>query len=130
MDDLSRFCCLNSDCPELGKRGTGNLTVTSRYGSRKERPMLRCRVCKGRFSERKGTPLFDSRLPPETFEGTISRRIILRGQSFPQFLRRELEELPEAQVVQLQAQQTVRRLVLAEAGPKTAQVPVQTLQVQ
>ena len=32
MDDLSRFCCLNSDCPEHGKRGAGNLTVTSRYG--------------------------------------------------------------------------------------------------
>ncbi len=25
--------------------------------------MLRCRTCKARFSERKGTPLFDSRLP-------------------------------------------------------------------
>ena len=32
MDDLSRFCCLNSDCPDHGKRGAGNLTVTSRYG--------------------------------------------------------------------------------------------------
>ena len=31
MDDLSRFCCLNFDCPEYGKRGAGNLTVTSRY---------------------------------------------------------------------------------------------------
>jgi hypothetical protein len=27
--------------------------------------MLRCGACKARFSERKGTPLFDSRLPPE-----------------------------------------------------------------
>ena len=27
MDDLSRFCCLNCDCPEYGKRGGGNLTV-------------------------------------------------------------------------------------------------------
>jgi transposase-like protein len=64
MDDLSRFCCLNSQCPEYGKRGAGNLTVTGRYGPEKERRMLRCRACKGRFSERKGTPLFDSRLPP------------------------------------------------------------------
>jgi LacI family transcriptional regulator len=32
MDDLSRFCCLNSDCPEHGKRDAGNLTVTHRYG--------------------------------------------------------------------------------------------------
>jgi LacI family transcriptional regulator len=71
MDDLSRFCCLNSDCPAYGKRGAGNLTVTSRYGSRKERRMLRCRTCKARFSERKGTPLFDSRLPPKRVESVL-----------------------------------------------------------
>ncbi len=65
MDDLSRFCCLNSDCPDHGKRGLGNLTVTSRYGPDKSRRMLRCRTCKARFSERRGTPLFDARLPPE-----------------------------------------------------------------
>jgi len=62
MDDLSRFCCLNSDCPEHGKRDAGNLTVTHRYGPEKARRMLRCRVCKARFSERKGTPLFGSHL--------------------------------------------------------------------
>jgi LacI family transcriptional regulator len=71
MDDLSRFCCLNSNCPEYGKRGTGNLTVTSRYGSHKERRMLRCRVCRVRFSERKGTPYFDSRLPPDKLESVL-----------------------------------------------------------
>ncbi len=65
MDDLSRFCCLNSDCPEHGKRGAGNLTVSHRYGPDKARRLLRCRVCKARFSERKGTPLFGSHLPPE-----------------------------------------------------------------
>ncbi len=32
MDDLSRFCRLNKDCPEHGKRGAGNLTVPHRYG--------------------------------------------------------------------------------------------------
>ena len=64
MDDLSRFCCLNSGCPDHGERGAGNLTVTHRYGPDKARRMLRCRACKARFSERKGTPLFDARLPP------------------------------------------------------------------
>ena len=73
MDDLSRFCCLNSDCPEYGKRGAGNLTVTSRYGKDKERRMLRCGACKARFSERKGTPLFDSRLPPEKVESVLEQ---------------------------------------------------------
>jgi LacI family transcriptional regulator len=33
--------------------------------------MLRCRSCKGRFSERKGTPLFDSRLPPGRAESVM-----------------------------------------------------------
>ena len=71
MDDLSRFFCLNSDCLEHGERGAGNLTVTGRYGADKQRRMLRCSACKARFSERKGTPLFDSRLPPEKVESVL-----------------------------------------------------------
>ncbi len=62
MDDLSRFCCLNEECADYGKRGHGNLTVCMRYG-RQQRRLLYCRSCKDRFSERKGTPLFDARLP-------------------------------------------------------------------
>jgi hypothetical protein len=65
MDDLSRFGCRNSDCPDHGRRDAANLTVTARYGPGKTRRMLRCRTGKARFSERKGTPLFDARLPPE-----------------------------------------------------------------
>lgn len=71
MDDLSGFCCLNSDCPGHGKRGAGNLTVTGRYGPDKSRRMLRCSTCKARFSERKGTPLFDARLPPGKVESVL-----------------------------------------------------------
>ena len=71
MHDLSRFCCLNLDCPEHGKRGAGNLTVTSRYGPAKSRRMLRCGACKARFSERKGTPLFASRLPPKKVDSVL-----------------------------------------------------------
>ncbi len=65
-DDLGRFCCLNPDCPDYGKRGHGNLTVPMRYGPNKARRLLRCSACKARFSERKGTPLFDARLPTDT----------------------------------------------------------------
>jgi len=64
MDDLSRFCCLNADCPDHGKRDHGNLTVPMHYGSKRRR-LLRCSTCKARFSERKGTPLFDARLPAD-----------------------------------------------------------------
>src|SRR3954465_9841850 len=73
MDDLSRFCCLNSGCPEHGKRGAGNLTVTGRCGPDKSRRLLRCSTCKARFSERKGTPLFDARLPADTVTSVLGR---------------------------------------------------------
>ena len=65
MDDLSRFCCQNFECPDHGKRGGGNLSVCGRYGPDKQRRMLRCATCGTRFSERKGTPLFRSILPEE-----------------------------------------------------------------
>jgi transposase-like protein len=61
MHDLSVFCCLNPDCPDYGQRGLANLTVCGQYGPRQTR-LLYCRSCKDRFSERKGTPLFDTRL--------------------------------------------------------------------
>ena len=64
MDDLRRFCCQNPDCPDYGQRDHGNLRVAFRYGKDKQRRLLACRTCQHRFSERKGTPLFDSRLPP------------------------------------------------------------------
>lgn len=64
MDDLTRFCCQNEACADHGKRGHGNLTVCARYGPHQRR-LLYCRTCKARFSERKGTPLFDSRLPDD-----------------------------------------------------------------
>ena len=65
MEDLSRFCCQRPDCPDYGKRGRGNLTVCARYGKTQEHRLLYCRTCKARFSDRKGTPLFGSRLPQE-----------------------------------------------------------------
>jgi LacI family transcriptional regulator len=63
-DDLSAFCCQNPQCPDYGRRGQGNLTAPMRYGPHRHR-LLRCRTCKARFSERKGTPLFAGQLPPD-----------------------------------------------------------------
>ena len=65
MDDLSRFCCQNPDCPAYGRRDAGNLTVCDRYGKGDRIRLLYCKACKARFSERKGTPLFHSHLPSE-----------------------------------------------------------------
>ena len=65
MDDLSTFCCQNPECPRHGQRGLDNLRVCFRYGPGKQRRVLACRTCQVRFSERKGTPLFDTRLPED-----------------------------------------------------------------
>jgi transposase-like protein len=65
MDDLSRFCCQNPDCSNYGIRGESNLSVCDRYGKHKQYRLLYCNVCKARFSERKGTPFFQARLPTE-----------------------------------------------------------------
>jgi len=65
MDDLSRFCCQNTECPAYGKRGLGNLYVRDRYMQDKSRRLLCCRICDERFSENKGTALFGSKLSPE-----------------------------------------------------------------
>ena len=62
MDDLSRFCCLNSECPDHGVRGDENLSVRGHYGKSTPIRFLRCRSCGDRFSERKGTPMFHSHL--------------------------------------------------------------------
>ena len=61
-DDLSGFCCQNPDCPRYGERGGGNVSVCDRFAKANHR-LLYCSACKARFSEFKGTPLFNSKLP-------------------------------------------------------------------
>jgi LacI family transcriptional regulator len=72
MDDLSRFCCHNCDCPDHGKRGGENLSVCDHYGKNRRLRMLYCRTCKARFSERKGTPLFGCKLPDERAQAVLA----------------------------------------------------------
>lgn len=63
--NLARFCCQNPDCTLYGARDAGNLTVCGRYGKHGHIRLLYCKVCKDRFSERKGTALFRSNLDPD-----------------------------------------------------------------
>lgn len=65
MDDLKNFCCQNPECPDYGQRGRDNLRVCFRIGPNKERRVLACRTCQQRFSERKGTALYRSKLPED-----------------------------------------------------------------
>jgi transposase-like protein len=71
MPDLSRFCCLNADCHRYGLRGQGNVAVRARYGE-DDRLLLYCKACKKRFSERKGTPLFNCRLPDDKARSVLA----------------------------------------------------------
>jgi hypothetical protein len=61
-DDLDRFCCQNPDCDAYGRRGGDNILVIDHFGKARHR-LLYCRTCKARFSEFKGTPFFNSKLP-------------------------------------------------------------------
>ena len=72
MDDLSGFCCQEPACPDYGQRGAGNLSVVGRYGKQDHIRLLYCNACKARFSERKGTPLFDCRLPDEKAQAVLA----------------------------------------------------------
>jgi len=65
MDDLSRFCCQNEQCPDYGKRAAGNLKVQDRYGKGKRLRLLKCRTCQVKFSERKGTVMSGAHLSQE-----------------------------------------------------------------
>jgi len=62
---LEELCCVNRSCSRFGQKGEGNLSVRKGKGSRWR--VLRCSACRSEFSERAGTALFDSRLPPEKF---------------------------------------------------------------
>jgi len=60
---IEHFFCHNSDCPDHGKRGHGNVYFRGWSGRGKRIRMVYCRTCKAAYSERKGTALERSQLP-------------------------------------------------------------------
>lgn len=56
------FCCQNKDCMQFGLRNMGNLRFSGWSGVGKKIRMILCATCGYHFSERRGTPLFESRL--------------------------------------------------------------------
>lgn len=59
---VQNVACTNPTCPDQGVKGRGNVILRRTYGPDAIR-FLNCRTCKTQFSERRGTPLFDLRLP-------------------------------------------------------------------
>jgi hypothetical protein len=64
-DPLSRFCCRNERCVAYGSYGAGNLSVFDHIGKRRDIRLLYCKVCRKRFSERKGTVFYRARTRPD-----------------------------------------------------------------
>ena len=62
---LDELCCVNEECDAVGLRGGGNLSVRKGKGGGRWR-VLRCSTSRTEFSERKGTPLFNSKMDPQT----------------------------------------------------------------
>ncbi len=65
MHPIGVLCCQNPHCSDAGLRGHGNLTFRGYSGKGKRIRMVYCRTCQARFSERKGTAFFASRLPQD-----------------------------------------------------------------
>ena len=62
---------MNPDCADRGRCGQGNVVLRRGKGGGRWR-ILRCTTCKIEFSERKGTPLWGTRMPPDKAEAIAS----------------------------------------------------------
>jgi transposase-like protein len=69
--DLSKFWCVNEDCPDYGKRKNNNIVFKERYG-KKNRALLQCKTCKHCFSETRGTMFFGLNTPREEVLKTLA----------------------------------------------------------
>jgi len=67
---LEELFCVNPDCADSGRPGAGNLCVRPTKGGLWR--VLACSSCKTEFSERKGTPLWGTKMPPERAEAIAS----------------------------------------------------------
>ena len=65
-DKLAGFACPNEDCTQFNVFGGGNLSVCERFGRDKQIRRLYCNHCGHRFSERQGSLMARTKLPPET----------------------------------------------------------------
>jgi len=69
--DLGTLACVNPECQRVRLTGQDNLTVRKVYGHDRIR-LLRCRGCGEEFSERRGTALFNTKLPEEQAASVIN----------------------------------------------------------
>ena len=65
MRPIEDFCCQNDRCGLYGQKGQGNIGQKGWSSKKQQIRTMICTVCGVRFSERKGTALYASRLPTE-----------------------------------------------------------------
>lgn len=69
--DLHTLAYVNAECQVFRQAGASNLVIRKVYGHDQLR-LLRCRSCGEEFSERRGTALFNTKLPEATAADVIS----------------------------------------------------------
>src|SRR5919201_1122812 len=60
--DLTTLACVNPECQMFRRPAGGHLVMRKVYGHDHIR-LLRCRTCGEEFSERRGSALFNTKLP-------------------------------------------------------------------
>ena len=68
--DPDTLACVNPECQLFRRTGANNLVIRKVYGHDQLR-LLRCRTCGEEFSERRGTALFNTKLPEATAEDVM-----------------------------------------------------------
>src|SRR5262244_2033096 len=68
--DVDTLACVNAECQLFSRSGANNLVVRKVYGHDRIR-LLRCRTCGEEFSERRGTALFNTKIPEDKAEAVI-----------------------------------------------------------
>ena len=68
--DLATLACVNPECQLFRRPAEGDLVIRKVYGHDHIR-LLRCRTCGAEFSERRGSALFNTKLPEATAEDVI-----------------------------------------------------------
>src|SRR6188474_3342935 len=69
--DLDTLACINAECQLFRRAGASNLVIRKVYGRDRIR-LLRCRTCGEEFSERRGSALFNTKLPEAKAEDVIN----------------------------------------------------------
>jgi transposase-like protein len=70
--DTSMYFCPYEGCSNYGKAGADNQIIGAGCYGKHQTQLLKCKVCKRRFSARRGTPLFGLKADEQTFYDVIA----------------------------------------------------------